>query len=167
MSRADVAGWLRWCLIGLVSAVYSAAGDAPVRGETQVRPVRGTLLIVGGGSMAKLWPEFLALAGGRDAAIVVIPTADETVTADERSVAALRALGATRVTQLHTRDPKVADTEEFVAPLRTARAVWITGGRQWRLADAYQTDLPFAPERDFVGAVGFISEEKRGPGEVG
>jgi cyanophycinase len=49
----------------------------------------------------------------------------------------LRALGASHVTQLHTRDPKVADTEEFTAPLRTARAVWITGGRQWRLADAY------------------------------
>lgn len=137
MSRAGLATWLRWSLLGVASAVYSAAGDAPARGETRVGPARGALLIVGGGSMTRLWPEFLALAGGRDAAIVVIPTAAETVTADERSVAALRALGATHVTQLHTRDPKVADMEAFVAPLRTARAVWITGGRQWRLADAY------------------------------
>jgi len=30
-----------------------------------------------------------------------------------------------------------------------------------------QTDLPFASERDFAGVLGFISEEKRGPGEVG
>ncbi len=38
---------------------------------------------------------------------------------------------------LHTRDPKVADTEAFVAPLRTATGVWFGGGRQWRLADSY------------------------------
>ena len=36
-------------------------------------------------------------------------------------IEALRARGATNVVQLHTRDPKVADTEEFAAPLRTAR----------------------------------------------
>ncbi len=105
--------------------------------ETRVGPSQGTLFIVGGGSMAKLWPEFLELAGGRDAPIVVIPTANETIEANDHSAVALLALGATQVTQLHTRDPKIADTEAFVAPLRTARAIWITGGRQWRLADAY------------------------------
>jgi cyanophycinase len=31
----------------------------------------------------------------------------------------------------------VADTEAFVAPLTHARGVFFTGGRQWRLADAY------------------------------
>jgi cyanophycinase len=103
----------------------------------QVGPAHGTLLIVGGGSMDKLWPVFLGLAGGREAPIVVIPTANETVTDSDHSVLALRAQGATHVTQLHTRDRATADREEFVAPLRTARAVWLTGGRQWRLADAY------------------------------
>jgi cyanophycinase len=94
-------------------------------------------MIVGGGSMAGLWPVFLELAGGKDAEIVVIPTANETVTAEDRVVGALLALGAKRVVQLHTRDRVVADTEEFVAPLRAARGVWLSGGRQWRLADAY------------------------------
>ena len=41
------------------------------------------------------------------------------------------------MTTLHTRDPKEADTERFVEPLRTATGVWLGGGRQWRLADAY------------------------------
>ena len=41
------------------------------------------------------------------------------------------------VTVLHTRDRAVADTEAFVAPLKTARGVWFGGGRQWRLVDAY------------------------------
>lgn len=104
---------------------------------SEVGPAHGTLLIVGGGNAAKIWPLFLELAGGKDAPIVVIPTAGETVAAEERATAALRAAGARRVTQLHTRDPKVADTAEFCAPLRSARAVWFSGGRQWRLADAY------------------------------
>jgi cyanophycinase len=50
-------------------------------------------------------------------------------------------VGATRLTILHTRDRKVADTPEFVAPLRAARGVWFEGGRQWRLADSYLNTL--------------------------
>jgi cyanophycinase len=41
------------------------------------------------------------------------------------------------VTVLHTRDRAVADSETFVAPLRSATAVFFVGGRQWRLVDAY------------------------------
>ncbi|MEO6789245.1 MAG: cyanophycinase, partial [Chthoniobacteraceae bacterium] len=45
--------------------------------------------------------------------------------------------GAKHVTVVHTRDRAVADSAEFVEPLTKANAVWIDGGRQWRLADAY------------------------------
>lgn len=38
---------------------------------------------------------------------------------------------------LHTYDPAVADTDEFVAPLLSAKGVFYGGGRQWRLVDAY------------------------------
>ena len=48
-----------------------------------------------------------------------------------------REAGATRLTVLHTTDPDVANSEGFVRPLREARGVWFSGGRQWRLADAY------------------------------
>src|SRR5262249_58119965 len=41
------------------------------------------------------------------------------------------------VTVRHTRDKAEADTEAFVAPLKTARGVWYDGGRQWRLVDSY------------------------------
>ncbi len=128
---------IRGLIAGFWLATAALAADTSTAAATRVGPERGTLLVVGGGSMAQLWPLFLELAGGNEAAIVVIPTANEGVDPDDKSAAALRALGASHVTQLHTRDPKLADTEEFTAPLRTARAVWITGGRQWRLADAY------------------------------
>ena len=38
---------------------------------------------------------------------------------------------------LHTTDRKVADSAEFVAPIKGATGVWLVGGRHWRLADAY------------------------------
>ena len=120
---------------GNVTVTNAAEAAAEVR-TARVGPVRGALLIVGGGNMTALWPAFLELAGGTTAEIVVIPTANETVDVDDRTVTVLRSLGA-RAVQLHTRDRNVADSEEFVAPLRTARGVWLTGGRQWRLADAY------------------------------
>ncbi len=114
--------------------------DTPaLNAPAKVGPAKGSLLIVGGGEMKQLWPLFLELAGGKSAPIVVIPTASEAVNAAEkdRVIATLRALGATDVVQLHTRYPAEADREDFAAPLRRARAVWLGGGRQWRLADAY------------------------------
>jgi cyanophycinase len=121
----------------LTAATVAAAAREPKAGEPVVGPADGTLFIVGGGNMTHLWPIFLELARGTDSAIVVIPTANETVDKTDAATAALRGLGATRLHQLHTRDRRVADSEEFVAPLREARAIWLCGGRQWRLADAY------------------------------
>jgi cyanophycinase len=87
----------------------------------------------------EIYARFLELAGGPDAEIVVIPTASAGESFDESwpELAALRDAGAAHVTVLHTRERRVADSEAFVAPLRTARAVWIMGGRQGRLVDAY------------------------------
>jgi cyanophycinase len=82
---------------------------------------------------------FIDLAGGAHASLVVIPTAGEDDAYDQsfRRLRLFRDQGATKLTVLHTRDPSVADTDEFVAPIREADGVWFTGGRQWRLADAY------------------------------
>lgn len=82
---------------------------------------------------------FVALAGGPSAPIVVIPTAgeDSVYPATWRGLAGLKAAGATNLTILHTKDRAVAESDAFVAPLRTARGVWMPGGRQWRLVDSY------------------------------
>jgi cyanophycinase len=79
------------------------------------------------------------LAGGSRARIVVIPTAEtETGFPDAQIVInALRDAGAGTLTILHTRDRARANDSTFVIPLRTATGVWITGGRQYRLVDAY------------------------------
>jgi cyanophycinase len=97
-----------------------------------VGPAKGTLIVVGGGAVGpEIRGRFLELAGGEDAPIVVIPTASEleNFPQDRRLFK--------NVVLLHTRSRDVANSAEFVAPLKRARAVWISGGRQWRLVDAY------------------------------
>src|SRR5262249_29402215 len=109
--------------------------------DLAVGPRSGTLVIDGGGQNPATVRAFVALAGGPDAKIVLIPTATESEPdADDlerRQKAFERAFGVSRVTVLHTRDRAVADTEAFAAPLKTAKGVWFGGGRQWRLVDSY------------------------------
>jgi len=104
------------------------------------RVPQGSLLLVGGGELPKsLLEHFIAQAGGNDAPIVFIPTASETEP-DQRipiDFKLLQATGAKNLTMLHTRDRLAANEPSFVEPLGKARGVWFSGGRQWRLIDAY------------------------------
>jgi cyanophycinase len=117
----------------------TGARPSPSAPVATVGPTKGTLLIVGGGNLSQeIWKRFVDLAGGSEARIVFVPTAGEGLVLDpENTVHKFQELGVKQVTTLHTRDPKEADTEAFVAPLKTATGVWFDGGRQWRLADAY------------------------------
>src|SRR5262249_37713130 len=56
----------------------------------------------------------------------------------DKVVAPWKKLGVGHVRMLHTHDPKVADREDFAAPLADATAVWFAGGRQWNLVDSYR-----------------------------
>ena len=109
-----------------------------------IGPAKGTLVIVGGNMQdPTIVKRFIDLAGGPDAPIVIIPTAGDVDEYDQYNSGfrLWRANGATNLTVVHTRDPKVADTEAFVKPIRAARGVFFNGGRQWRLADSYLNTL--------------------------
>ncbi len=107
-----------------------------------IGPEKGSLIIIGGGNVGiDIWSKFVELAGGiTNANIVIVTTAD-----DDSSISrglsvekdALVRLGVQQISFLHTRDPKIANTEEFVAPLKKATGIWFRGGRQWKLADSY------------------------------
>jgi cyanophycinase len=104
-------------------------------------PGKGTLVVVGGGKLDHvILQRFIELAGGPEAAIVVIPTAGGKNKYDNNDGGAgqLRKYGATNVTVLHTNEKAIANTDEFIKPLLEAKAVWFSGGRQWRLVDAYK-----------------------------
>src|SRR5262249_42323291 len=101
---------------------------------------KGTLLLVGGGpSQSDLDAEFLQLAGGSAARIVVIPTASF-MPGDSASMRDPsrwgRGYGA-HVAVLHAFSRREADSEEFVKPLRDATGVWMTGGEAELLIVSY------------------------------
>lgn len=140
-------------------AFISFAAGFAVSFAAEVGPDRGTLVIVGGGGdIDPILHRFVELAGGKQAPIVVIPTAGGAESYDDFHPTArwLREeAGVESVTVLHTHDRDEADSEAFVEPIRKARAVWFSGGRQWRLADSYlgtrtQRELDALLSRDGV-----------------
>ena len=105
-----------------------------------VGPANGSLIVAGGALRdPAVFEQFVALAGGPSAPIVIIPTAGGAPEYDQyfSGRRAFEEAGAEHITVLHTYDTAVADTDAFVEPLLEARGVWFTGGRQWRLADSY------------------------------
>jgi cyanophycinase len=132
----------------LIAAALPQAQEAPEYG-----PPKGTLIIVGGGTLtgSGINEKFIELAGGPEKNFVIVPTAGgnrnaqgELIAYDEqRIIAPWVKLGLKHVRMLHTHDPKVADTEEFAKVLRDASAVWFNGGRQWNIVDSYANTLTY------------------------
>ena len=107
---------------------------------SQVGPDNGSLLLVGGGVTPEIGRQFIALAGGVEVPMVVIPTAGGATEYSQQTPVSqlLRQLGAKQVEVVHTNDRELASSLDFVQPLVTAKGVFFEGGRQWRLVDAYQ-----------------------------
>lgn len=136
--------------------------------STTIGPENGTLIIVGGGRVtAEIWAKFIESAGGEGANIVVIPTAigDSSIKASKGFSAEkelLEKFGVAKVTVLHTTDPKEANTESFVAPLKKATGIWFVGGRQWRLADSYLNTLAHKEFKNLLNRNGVIAGTSAG-----
>lgn len=144
MRRAIAATWcMSWGLPLWLGTANAALGQSqrvsPSDAWETIGPPTGTLLIHGGTHGGRGADAFMALVNNPEALIVVIPTAgpDENCGENAPVVAPLRERGAKNIKVLHTRDRRTANSPEFVAPLRAAKAVWISGGQQSRLATAY------------------------------
>ena len=101
-------------------------------------PEKGTLILNGGGGVSdSIFQKFIEAAGGKEARFVCIPTAGDD---DAKSYSArrLKELGCKNIEILHTRDPQVANTDpRMLKLLDEANAVWIDGGRTYRVMEAY------------------------------
>jgi cyanophycinase len=126
---------------------------------------KGTLVIVGGGgTTTEIMDRFFTAAGGKDALVVVIPTADEReiVPDDPGDAKYLRKWGGTNVKVLHTRDRKTADDPAFSKVLTEAKGVWFGGGRHWRFVDAYEGTLTETRFREVLARGGVIGGSSAG-----
>jgi cyanophycinase len=109
--------------------------NLPASGQN-VQPA-SKLVICGGGDLPDtVFNEFRTLAGS-DAILVVVPTASKNDINVEEVQELWQSRGFREVRILHTNDREVASTEKFFEPLKTATAVWFSGGSQQRIADAY------------------------------
>jgi cyanophycinase len=147
--------------LGACTAPHSGATVAAVpNGTPRVGPIHGSVIVVGGGSIGpEIYAKFIELAGGPNAVIVDVPTAggDSVYPPDWRGATGFKAAGAKNVVILHTVNRKVADSDDFIAPLKTAGAVWFEGGRQYHLVDSYggtKTEKAFMEVMERGGVIG-------------
>ena len=143
--------------VALAATTFAVAAD--------IGPTNGSLVVAGGGVKdPAIYERFVSLAGGPEAPIVVIPTAGTGESYGDfwPGLQRLRDAGAVNLKVLHTRDPQEADREEFVAPILEARGVWFSGGRQWRLVDAYLGTRTLAEIRGVLERGGVVGGSSAG-----
>jgi cyanophycinase len=116
----------------------------PPKKTPAIQVKRGALMIVGGGGMSlELVKEFVKLAGGDDAKIVVLPTAMPDPLPGTTGKKMFATGGATNVTVLTQRALEDVESQEMLRALKKATGVWFGGGRQWRFVDAYEHTKAF------------------------
>src|SRR5260370_41305761 len=121
------------CCVRLLSVDRAATVDNRHERAT-VGPEKGWLIIQGGGAVSEETKKrFVALAGGPDANVVLIPTAmsEEEITAGGfyrgQGSGWAKSMGINHVTMLHTRDKTRANSAYFTDSLRKAPRLWIMG----------------------------------------
>jgi len=133
-----------WVVFNLVAAPTFVATAAPpdlIPPPSESVPSHGGALVIGGGGELPelVRDRFVELAGGPQARIIVIPTAHRVADGPEASAALdpWMGKGASSVRLLHTRSQDMANDPAFVQPLTEATGVWLGGGSQKLLTDAY------------------------------
>lgn len=125
---------------------------------------QGSLVIVGGGGMpAELTQKFIELAGGPEAPIVVLPTANpDPLPANPGDGQFLVRAGAKNVKTLKARRRDEVESAEFAEALKDAKGIWFGGGRQWRFVDAYEGTSAVEAFHDVLRRGGVIGGSSAG-----
>ncbi len=147
------------------AAMERAAANFPPVVAPMPNVPSGTLLIHGGGEMPEdVTQKFIELAGGPAAPIIVLPIAAEgTLPADEsRDTRVWTRAGATNVRSLRARDRADVESPEFAAAIEATKAVWFSGGRQWRFVDTYMGTKAEALFRGVLARGGVIGGSSAG-----
>jgi cyanophycinase len=153
---------------GLSTGVRTTAELLAAQGSTTHGPSRGSLVLQGGvGLNAAITAVFIALAGGPSSHIVVIPTAmvgDAGPPGWETYLARRMkdSWGVAAITVLQSLDRETSNSDQFVAPLRTATGVWILGGFPRNLVHSYLGTKTERAIRDLLNRGGVVGGESAG-----
>lgn len=115
-----------------------------VRNLQPATPIKGSLVIAGGGMLPpSVIDRFFELGGGSKARIVIITTASQLAGTPEVEVrfAHWKERRYESLIYLHTRDRDVANDPKFSECLTTATALWFAGGNQNLVMEAYRDTL--------------------------
>lgn len=126
---------------------------------------KGSLLIVGGGRTTDdIRREFIRLAGGRQARIVLIPSAGEFESLDEikEYFSVWRQFDVASLDFLDAHSRGEADSAEFIRALQCATGVWMPGGRQDRLMRLYGGTLAERAIRQILERGGVVGGTSAG-----
>jgi len=119
----------------------ATVGDSPLGLPEKAVSAGGSLVICGGGRLPEqIYDEFVQYAGGRNARLVIIPSAHafSSAAAMKARYSGWRAYRTAALDYLDAQTRAEANSERFVAPLRRATGVWLAGGSQVRLARLYR-----------------------------
>ncbi len=123
----------------------------------------GSLVIIGGGGIPKgLVDRFVELAGGKEAKIVVLPTAVPNPSPREGIAAAFRKAGAKSAIVLPGNTPDVVESKEYLDAMKEATGIWFGGGRQWHFVDAYENTRLLPLMHDVLKRGGVIGGSSAG-----
>ena len=117
---------------GMAKAQFDAEALEPLP------PLEGTLFLHGGGVVSpEMRQRFTKLAGGNEARIVVIPTADPSDPLNSKKTEVWIESSPKSVEILHAEQREEVANAGFDTLLANATAVWFSGGRQSRLMEIY------------------------------
>lgn len=163
----------RFALCALLAPALAAAQartTPPSSGATTVGPSRGTVIVVGGGSMGpEIYSAFIEAAGGPDALIIDVPTAggDTAYGQNAPGTRGWKQAGAKNIYVLHTKDKRLADTDSFAAIIRRAGGVWFEGGRQFHLVNSYAGTKTEQAFHDLLARGGVVGGSSAGASILG
>ncbi len=127
---------MRRTLLVLLAAALTSTVALPAAPQTPSR--RGHLVLIGGGEKPpEVMRKFVELAGGKDAPIVMIPTASSDADAAAYYEKLFREeYGCTNAVSLDIRKKADAGRADWAALARNARGIFFGGGDQIRITNA-------------------------------
>jgi cyanophycinase len=144
-------------------AAGRAQGAFPLEEPGVPEVENGTLVIIGGGGLpVAAMRRFIEAAGGPDALIVVLPTADPSPTSGEAEKRVFGEAGARNVVVHAARTLEEVDCPESLDLLRRAGGIWFGGGRQWRFVDTYENTKAHAAMLEMLHRGGVIGGSSAG-----